>query len=121
MEENKLKELYLLMYQSMIDKNVATLNTILHDQFILIHMTGMKQNKQEFIEAIKTGVLNYYQVKDHHFKIKINGDKATLVGCSRVLAAVFGSSKHWWSLKQTIELVKINDCWKLLLSSADTY
>ena len=60
------------------------------DDFVLTHMTGMHQSKQEYIRAIASGTLNYYSAEHEQMEIKVCGNHATLTGRSRVTAAVFG-------------------------------
>ena len=55
-----IRSLYEEMYIAMITKDKDKLE-LLHDNgFVLVHMTGMKQTKEEYIKAIVNGVLNYY-------------------------------------------------------------
>ncbi len=39
------------MYKAMVEKDTATLNRVHADNFVLTHMTGMHQSKQEYIRA----------------------------------------------------------------------
>ena len=51
------------MYKAMIEKDTATLNRVHADNFVLTHMTGMHQSKQEYIRAIANSMLNYYSAE----------------------------------------------------------
>ena len=53
---NKFKE----VQQAMIDKDAKTLNLIMSEDYTLTHMSSKIQRKQEYIDDIVTGVLNYY-------------------------------------------------------------
>ena len=44
------------------------------DDFVLTHMTGMHQSKQEYIRAIASGTLNYYSVEHEQMEIKVCGN-----------------------------------------------
>ena len=48
-EEDILKQLYIDLCDASINKNIDKLNQILSDDYILIHMTGMKQTKEDYI------------------------------------------------------------------------
>lgn len=111
---------YKKMYQGMIDKNAKLLDKCLHDDFVLIHMTGLRQPKQVFINSILDGTLNYYHVEHQHFTIDQKGNDATMIGQSKVLAAVFGGSKGTWRLQLDLSLVK-KDHWKISRAIASTY
>ena len=117
----QIEQLYSEMYQAMVDKDTATLNRVHADEFVLIHMTGMRQSKQEYIQAIADGTLNYYSAEHEQADIVIDGDHATLTGRSRVTAAVFGGGKNTWRLQLRFQLVRRNGHWQFSESRASTY
>ena len=82
------------MYRAMIAKDAEGLNTALDESFVLVHMTGMLQNKKAFIQAVMNGTLNYYSCEDDSVEAAVNGDTATVIGESQVAAAVFGGGRH---------------------------
>ena len=51
-------------------------------------MTGHRQSKAEYLREIASGVLNYYSAQTDSIDITVDGDKARLIGRSRVNAAV---------------------------------
>ena len=89
-DKTQLIMLYEDMYRFMISKDTDNLAKILSDEFTLHHMTGMVQKKQEFLQAVRQGILNYFSATHEKIDIQITGDCAWLTGDSRVLAAVFG-------------------------------
>ncbi len=113
--------LYHQMYQAMVEKDTATLNRIHAPEFVLVHMTGMRQSKQAYIQAIADGTLNYYSAEHEQMDLTINNEHATLQGRSRVSAAVFGGGRHTWPLQLTFQLVKRNGHWLFAESRASTY
>jgi len=115
------RDAYREMYRAMIAKDADALDDVLEDSFVLIHMTGMRQDKKAFIKAVANGTLNYYSCLDDSIDVKINGDTAALIGKSQVNAAVFGGGKHTWRLEQDLTLVKHADKWLITLSEASTY
>ena len=94
---------------------------MLDDSFVLVHMTGMRQPKEEFIKAVMNGTLNYYSAEHENMPVTINGDTAILTGQSYVAAAVFGGGRSYWHLQQKCSLKKINGVWKIPRSVASTY
>ena len=117
----QIKELYIQMYQYMIDKNKTGLEEIFDDSFVLTHMTGMKQSKKIYIDAILDGTLNYYSAKHENIKIEIKENEAHLIGDSFVEAKVFGGGKSYWRLRQSMNLVKKNEKWFFSSSKASIY
>ena len=54
-DKDMIEALYREMYKAMVEKDTATLNRVHADDFVLTHMTGMHQSKQEYIRAIAGG------------------------------------------------------------------
>ena len=112
---------YIRMYEGMIAKDEKTLNEVLDDSFVLVHMTGMRQPKEAFLKAVLNGTLNYYSAEHENMSVEISGNTAALTGQSYVAAAVFGGGRHNWHLQQKCSLKKINGVWKITRSVASTY
>ena len=120
-DESQIEALYRVMYKAMMAKDTLTLNRIHADDFVLTHMTGMHQSKQEYIRAIAGGTLNYYSAEHEQMNIKVDGDRATLTGRSRVNAAVFGGGRLTWRLQLHFDLVKEDGKWRFAEARASTY
>lgn len=120
-DKQKIEALYREMYQAMVDKDTLKLNQIHSDNFVLTHMTGMRQSKQNYIQSIANGTLNYYSAEHEQMDIKISGNTAILTGRSRVNAAVFGGGRHTWCLQLTFQLVKSQGRWLFTSALASTY
>ena len=108
---------YLEFYRAGIAKDLPAMGGLLDDSFVLVHMTGMRQNKQKFMQAVGEGALNYYAAQHDH--IQINGDQLT--GQSRVSAAVFGGGKHTWRLQLRMRLIQKGDRWLIGATATSTY
>ena len=117
----QIETLYREMYEAMVRKDTATLNRVHADDFVLTHMTGMHQSKQEYIQSIANGTLNYYSAEHEQMDIKVNGNHAILTGRSQVNAAVFGGGRHTWRLQLSFQLVKRDGRWQFTAASASTY
>ena len=57
MQENEIKNLYAKMYSYMINKDISSLGQLLDESFVLVHMTGMRQSKREYLNAIANRTL----------------------------------------------------------------
>ena len=120
-EEEIIKKIYLDLCNAGINKDVKYLNDILSDDYILIHMTGLTQNKTNYINSVMNGELKYYDVEHESIKVKIDGDTAYAIGKTKTLASPYGMIKSWWNLKQDITLKKINNKWIIVKSVASSY
>ena len=120
-DRQQIVALYERMYRAMVAKNTSELNAVHAPEFALVHMTGMRQSKQDYIRAIEDGILNYYSAEHEQMDVVIDGDRATLKGRSRVTAAVFGGGRHTWRLQLTFRLVKRDGGWLFTEARASTY
>lgn len=51
-DEKILRRMYSDMYAYMITKDTTSLGRMLDDGIILVHMTGMRQSKRDYLRAI---------------------------------------------------------------------
>lgn len=113
---------YREMYRAMVAKDMQALSAVLDENFVLIHMTGMRQGKYAFLRAVQDESLHYFDVEHETTDIEIlHENYAVLVGHAKVNAAVFGGERHTWRLEQRITLRKKNGTWLMTLSEAGTY
>ena len=112
---------YEAMYKAMIAKDTLALGRLLTDDSVLVHMTGHRQPRKEYLSEIASGVLNYYSVETDSLEIAVDGDTARMVGRSRVNAAVYGGGRHTWRLQMESRLRKENGVWRIGCSRASTY
>ncbi len=109
------------MYRAMIDKDTGALEDLLGEEFVLVHMTGMRQDRSAFLRAVEDGTLNYFCCEDDVVEVALRGDAASITGKSRVEAAVFGSGRHTWRLRQDLTLARRDGRWRIVRSRASTY
>lgn len=109
------------MYIAMVKKDETELERVHDDSFVLIHLTGMQQRKNEYIRAIMDGSLNYYSSEIENLFIRLNGNCAEVLGKSRMTASIFGGEKHTWLLELVFELKKSVDGWKFVRAEAATW
>ena len=116
-----IEEAYRKMFDGMVMKDEVLLRDVLDDSYVLVHMTGIRQSKEQFIAAVMNGTLNYFSGKQEGLSVDVNGDTAVMTGRSVVVAAVFGGGKHTWRLQQKCSLRKVNGSWKITCSVVSTY
>ena len=110
-DEEIVSQLYIDLWDASIGKNNEKLNEILSEDYILVHMTGMKQTKIEYINSVLKEELKYYDAIHEEINIKIDNERAYIIGKTKTLASPFSTSKSWWNLRQDLELKKINGKW----------
>ena len=116
-------QLYRDLCDASIRKDAEGMAAVLADDYVLVHMTGMRQSKSAYIEAVLDGTLNYYAADHDSIDVVLSdtGTHATICARTRMSAAVFGSGRHTWRLQQDLEARKRGGRWLLVRSSASTY
>lgn len=122
-DERICAQLYRDLCDASMRKDAAGIAAVLADDYVLVHMTGMRQPKQAYIEAVLDGTLNYYTTKHDSIRVNVAADgvHAHVCGRSRVSAAVFGGGRHTWHLQQDLRAEKRDGTWLLVESQASTY
>ena len=120
-EREVIRELYRQYWRCMISKDADGLRGLMAEDYVLVHMTGVRQSREEFLRGLRNGTFNYYSAQHDGIAVTIHGDTADMVGKSRVLAAVYGGGKHSWRLRGDFTLRKENGVWKFTRSQASIY
>ena len=120
-DREKIETCYRQMYRGMVEKDRNVLDEVLDASFVLVHMTGMRQSKDAFIQAVEDGTLNYFSAGHQRMDVNIHGNTAELLGQSVVNAAVFGGGRHTWRLQLRMSLVLDGENWKITEAKASTY
>ena len=120
-DEEQIRGLYREYWRCMIAKDADGLRGMMTEDYTLQHMTGVKQSAETFLKGLLDGTFHYYAAEHDSIEVTVAGDYATLIGKSRVLAAVYGGGKHSWRLRGDFSLRKEEGRWKLSSSRASTY
>ena len=122
MEDKEIiQNLYITLNEASINKDIDKLDEILASDYVLVHMTGLNQTKQDYINSVKDGELKYYESINENISINIKDNIATVIGKTKTLASPFGISKSWWRLRQDITMEKVDGKWIIKKSIASTY
>ena len=117
----RIENCYRQMYRGMVEKDRDMLLELLDDTFVLVHMTGMRQSKASFIQAVEDGTLNYYSVNHQRIDTNPQGQSAELTGQSVVSAEVFGGGRRTWRLQLKLRLIQKSGNWKIAEARASVY
>lgn len=120
-DKNLAEDCYRRLYRGMMEKDETILEEVLHPSFVLRHMTGMHQTKEEFIRAVQDGTLNYRSADHQNIKVTLQRNQAELTGQSVVRAAVFGGGWNTWRLQLKCRLSSENGKWQITEAAASTY
>lgn len=88
MDEKLIKDMYKLYWQYMISKDISHINEMMTDDCTLKHIMGMTQSKEDFLQSIKDGELNYYSAIHEKITVHVQENKATMIARSLITASV---------------------------------
>jgi ketosteroid isomerase-like protein len=120
-EKELIRGLYRKYWRYMIDKDAEGLRSLMAGDNYLLHMTGLKQSAEVFLRGLLDGTFNYYSAEHDCIDVEINGDRASMTGRSRVVAAVYGGRKSSWRLQGDFTLRKEEGVWRFTSSRASIY
>ncbi len=112
-EQRKILEAFCGLQQAMIDADKEALERYYPEDYVLIHMTGKRQTRDEYIADILSGALDYYNCSIDKVEIEISGDKAAL-SCRTVLdASPYGFGRSNWMLHPEYAYGYQNGAWSI--------
>ena len=120
-EREIIREMYRKYWRAMIAKDAAGLRALMAEDYYLLHMTGVRQSAEVFLKGLLDGTFNYYSAEHDAIDVRIDGDRATMTGRSRVSAAVYGGRMRVWRLRGDFTLRRERDGWRFTSSKASTY
>lgn len=109
--EEEVLERFMEFQKAMIEKDLDMLNEILDDDYTLTHMSGKTQTKQEYIDEIMDGTLNYYKSTIDNPQIRIIEEDKAIFNADVTLDAKVYGMKGTWTLHSQQTMEKINGRW----------
>ena len=107
-DKERIRDLYRRYWECMIGKDTEGLQKMMADDYVLMHMTGVRQSKEVFLEGLVDGTFNYYSAEHDSIEVTVEGNTAKMIGKSRVAAAVYGGRRSLWRLRGDFTLRKEN-------------
>ena len=94
-DKQKILAIYKRIDNAMVKKDTDTLDRILDDNYVLVHMTGYHQGKQEWLEQIENEQMKYYKIMPQKTTITIDGNTAVLNCDTKIDARIYGFRNTW--------------------------
>lgn len=112
---------YRQMQRMMLDADVDGLDGLLTRDFVLVHMTGYPQSREEWLNDVKTGRMKYFTSREERiFHAEVSASQAKLVGRNEVRADIWGM-QGTWPLQLDVEFRIESGRWKIASAKASTY
>ncbi len=106
--------------QAFLSADTATLTRLLADDFSLVHTGSGIDTKQDFIEKLESGTLNYQTITTLNIHPRIygdSGDVGLVTGAASMEIIVRGEPRQY-SYVYTAVYVKENKSWKMVAIQA---
>ena len=112
LNEDELALLYAqAMYcQAMTDSDVETMRKLVSEDKVYVHMSGMRQTREEYFADIADGSLRYFSIGIADPVIRVNGDEGSITYTSILNANAYGSIGTY-RMKGTYHYKMRNSSW----------
>jgi ketosteroid isomerase-like protein len=112
MEETIIKELEEKLRQAMLNSDVEALDELIADDLVFTMHTGLVINKQDDLEAHRTGIQKFTKVKLDEQQVRHYGD-CTVVTVKALLAGKFNGQDYSDTYRFTRLWVKRLNRWQI--------
>jgi len=82
-EREAIRELYRQYWRCMIEKDANGLRGLMAEDYVLMHMTGVRQSGEEFLRGLQNGTFHCYSARHDSIEVTIHGDTAAMTGKPR--------------------------------------
>ena len=97
--------------KAMVDADTEKLGSMMADDIILRHITGQTQPKQEWLDEVGSGSMDYHKIEQSDVNIQFINSETADVSFTSVITATIWGSNGTWTLHNTMRLGRINGRW----------
>lgn len=98
---------------ALITVDMESLDNILPDDFVAVHITGYRQSKSEWLKDISDGKMVYHGFYQTSYQFHQEG-MDTVVDISQLIHANIYGTERRWHIPNHIRFKKIQNSWKLI-------
>jgi ketosteroid isomerase-like protein len=109
-DKQKIITIFQQIDEAMINKDTETLEKILDNDYVLVHITGYRQSRQEWFEQIENEEMKYFKTMPQRTTVTVEGNIATLICNTKIDARIYGF-RNTWSMKIEMHFEKRGDNW----------
>ena len=104
----------------MVAGDADALGELLAADFTLVHMTGYRQPKAEWLADVRSGAMTYHAVADVDVSVDVSGDAPVVTARTRTAATIWGASGTW-PLQLRITFTRAGSSWIAAGTVASTW
>lgn len=81
--------------KAMCEKDTKTLDILMNDDLVLVHMSGATQSKESWLQDIADETMRYYNIDVTKFECSVEGNRAVVKTTNVIEARIWGSRGTW--------------------------
>ena len=106
--------------RAMVAGDADALGALLADDFTLVHMTGYRQPKAEWLADVRSGAMTYHAMADVDVSVDVSGDAPVVTARTHTAATIWGASGTW-PLQLRITFTRAGSSWIAAGTVASTW
>jgi ketosteroid isomerase-like protein len=106
--------------RGMVAGDADALGALLADDFTLVHMTGYRQPRAEWLADVRSGAMTYHSMEDVDVSVDVSGDAPVVTARTRTAATIWGASGTW-PLQLRITFKRAGSSWIAAGTVASTW
>jgi ketosteroid isomerase-like protein len=106
--------------RGMVAGDADALGALLADDFTLVHMTGYRQPRAEWLADVRSGAMTYHSMEDVDVSVDVSGDAPVVTARTRTEATIWGTSGTW-PLQLRISFAHEGSAWVAVGTVASTW
>ena len=111
---------YAAQRRAMLTADADALGALLADGFVLTHMTGYQQAKNEWLADVRSGRMTYHAIDDVDVSVVVSGTTVVLTARTRTVATIWGGHGTWPLQLQT-DFALIDNRWQATKTVASVW
>src|SRR5215213_1448243 len=81
--------------RAMVAGDADALGALLAGDFTLVHMTGYRQPKIEWLADVRSGAMTYHSIEDIDVSVGVSGGAPVVTARTRTAATIWGAFGTW--------------------------
>ena len=113
-------ENYEAQRRAMVAGDADALGDLLAEDFVLVHMTGYRQPKAQWLADVRSGAMSYHSMTDVDVSVDVSGHAPVVTARTRTAATIWGASGTW-PLQLRITFMRAGSSWVAAGTVASTW
>jgi hypothetical protein len=106
--------------RAMVTGDADALGALLTEDFVLVHMTGYRQAREEWLADVRSGAMSYHDMRDVDVSVDLSGGSPVLTARTHTRATIWGA-QGTWPLRLRISYIHAGGAWLAAGTVASTW